>query len=125
MELIIKINLETKYCEILSISQLNHKDIISTICNYFHITYRELTKRPLKRKDEYVLCRQFISYYLNENLDMKYEQIADRLNYLGEKTGIVSHNITTVKNMLETKDAQYTRTFDNLERIFKLMTIKK
>ena len=129
MKIRLEIDLESKEVKIISQSNISKKDIITFICDYFKIPYKELIKTPLKRKNSdgeyYVMCRHFITYYLNEKLGLKHEEIHSILNYKNEKTGVIAYNLKEFRQRINEEDVQYIRTFNNLERLFKLTEFNK
>jgi hypothetical protein len=130
MKLILEVDLESKEVKILSQSNVTKKDIISLICDYFRIPYKDLIKTPLKRKNSdgqyYVMCRHFLTHYLTEKLEMTNEEIHAILNYGNTKTGIIAHNLQEINQRLNVeKDVQYTRSFNNLEKLFSLSSFNR
>ena len=130
MKLRLEIDLESKEVKILSQSNVTKKDIISLICDYFKIPYEDLIKLPLKRKNSdgqyYILCRHFITYFLSTKLSLARKEIHAILNYSDDSAGAISHNLQEFNQRLTIeKDVQYTRAFNNLEKIFNLSSINK
>jgi hypothetical protein len=130
MKLILEVDLESKEVKILSQSNVTKKDIISLICDYFKIPYEDLIKLPLNRKNSdgqyYILCRHFITYFLSTKLSLTYKEIHVVLNYSEDSAGIVAHNLQEFnQRLIVEKDVQYTRAFNNLEKMFNLSSINK
>jgi chromosomal replication initiation ATPase DnaA len=130
MKLILELDLESKEIKILSQTNITKKDIISLICDYFRIPYKDLIKTPLKRKNSdgqyYVMCRQFITYYLSTKLELAQKEIHSVLNYDEGSTNIISHNLQEINQRLNVeKDVQYTRSFNNLEKLFSLSSFNR
>jgi hypothetical protein len=130
MKIRLEIDLESKEVKILSQSNITKQDYIDIICDYFKISYEDLIQTPLKRKNSdgqyYVMCRHFITYYLTTKLNIAQKDILLILNYDKESAGIISHNLQEFnQRLIVEKDNQYTRSFNNLEKIFDLSSINK
>ncbi|MCL5090722.1 MAG: chromosomal replication initiator protein DnaA [Patescibacteria group bacterium] len=85
---------------------LTHNDVISTICNYFNITSKELTGP--KRQKGLVLPRHFTMYILSEELGMTVEKIGQILG--GRDHTTVMHARDKIKELV-LKDREVQRMF--------------
>jgi tRNA A37 threonylcarbamoyladenosine dehydratase len=57
---------------------------------------------------------------------MTNEEIHAILNYGNTKTGIIAHNLQEINQRLNVeKDVQYTRSFNNLEKLFSLSSFNR
>ena len=122
MKIIVEINLNDMSCKILKLSNLTKKDIITVICNYFNIPISELRKRPKERliqKEDYVLCRKFISYFLYNKLSLTYYEIGRFLAYsiTNQSNSIVGKNINDITEAVENQDQQIIRSYNNLNKL--------
>lgn len=85
---------------------LTHTQVLSTICNYFNITSKDLTGP--KRQKELVLPRHFAMYILSSELGMTVEKIGQILGRRDHTT--VMHGRDRIKELVS-KDREVQRMF--------------
>jgi chromosomal replication initiation ATPase DnaA len=123
MKFLIEIDLEklgtNEETRIVNRTLLTKKDIIFFICKYFNITYKDLRTLPLKRNQEYVMARKLITYFLHINFEPERYEICRYLGYSTnyDSLNIISSNLKTLSDLLDAKDEQYTRSFNNIKRL--------
>lgn len=122
MKLIIQIDLDTDEAKIISKSDLNKKDYILIICEYLGITVTNLRLKPLNRKEEYVLARKLISYFLDKDLNISHYEIGRLLRYSVDNNSnnlnIIGKNIRDIEEGINQNDPFYTRPYNNLVKYF-------
>lgn len=89
---------------------LNPKLVISTICNYFNLSSKDLTGP--KRQKELVLPRHITMYILAEELGMTVEKIGQLLG--GRDHTTVMHGRDRIKDLIS-KDQALQRTFSEIK----------
>jgi hypothetical protein len=109
-------------------SKLTRKDIILLICKYFNITYKDLRSKPLKSTAEYAMARKLIAYFLYHMTNITYYEINRHIGYYtkdrGKGGGALNTTFKKLEDLLETKDPQYTRSFNNIKKLLDNLAIK-
>lgn len=75
---------------------IDHKQVLSTICNFFNITLKDLTGP--KRYKELVLPRHITMYLLSEELNLTVERIGEVLG--GRDHTTVMHGRNRIRNLV-------------------------
>ncbi len=98
--------------------ELGVNDMCDIITSYFNIKFSQMIEHIDSKKDEYVMSRKFICYFLQKKQGMSNKDITTLLGYK-EKSNIVFYNIKYIEQMLDNKDTKFTRPYENLKRLFK------
>jgi len=119
----IRCNLETGEAKILSVQEITKKDVITIISSYFDVDMVDVTNIK-KMKNEIVMTRQFIIYWLIYIFDTPSKEIKKILNYK-ENSSIITTSLNKLKDLLfDQKDEKYTRPYNNHSKIFAGFGIK-
>jgi len=115
MKILIEFDSLTQDIRIVSKSIPTKKDIIKECCQYCQVTYEDLIKLPLIKKEEYVICRCLILLFTEQIFHPTRKELIDLLNYT--ESSSVGIALATAKKRIENNDTKLVRPYTNLSKI--------
>jgi hypothetical protein len=122
MILDLRIDLETMEVKLLSIDNLNKEDIIAFLLDYYKLKLSDIID---SQKDDSVICKQFITYWLIEIFDTPAKEIKNLLGYK-ENSSIISVAHRRIHEwVFISKDLRYVRSYNNHVRFLAKLGVKR
>jgi hypothetical protein len=115
MKILIEFDSLTNDARVVSKSTPTKKDIIKECCQYCQVTYEDLIKLPLIKKEEYVICRCMILLFMDQIFHLTRKELTDILNYTEASSAGIALTASH-KRMIE-KDIKLSRPYYNLCKI--------